>query len=483
MKLNSTVDIDIANRIDWNFTCNSTTQKAVDEEYTQLIQKIKRTLKPKDKDEKCLFSDKIKEMLKIRKELKSGNNFIEFTEYAKHVRKTLENEIRERKSKNIIDYIENNCRGLKNVMYLRKGMIELTDDFTKKIDTNEKVICNFYTELYKDDIKSIRNDKHKISDHSEFKPFLESEIDYVVAKSKNEKMTGTDGISNEMIKSLYKNQKFKVALLKRLNFYFMNKIIPKCWGTAILLLLPKKNNLNSIRNYRPLSILSHLFKLFTALINERLKRYIKYKVQDYQTRFRNDISTVDAIYTLKQIMLDSKEFNIRKRVFIFLDFMKCFDMIKREMLYQSMYDLNIDGHIISTVETIQKETKFVDIDNKYNIPIQRGVGQGDSMSPSLFLIIMEHIVREFASKLRKEKIKCFQINGNDTGVIAFADDTCLTGELKKDAQKILVLFEIIAKKHGLVLHPMKTELMCLDEVKIKSLDGAKIKQVQQFTYL
>uniref|UniRef100_A0A0N5BBZ6 Transposase n=1 Tax=Strongyloides papillosus TaxID=174720 RepID=A0A0N5BBZ6_STREA len=30
---------------------------------------------------------------------------------------------------------------------------------------------------------------------------------------------------------------------------------------------------------------------------------------------------------------------------------------------------------------------------------------------------------------------------------------------------------------------MKTELMCLDEVKIKSLDGTKIKQVQQFTYL
>uniref|UniRef100_A0A0K0F1V3 Reverse transcriptase domain-containing protein n=1 Tax=Strongyloides venezuelensis TaxID=75913 RepID=A0A0K0F1V3_STRVS len=91
------------------------------------------------------------------------------------------------------------------------------------------------------------------------------------------------------------------------------------------------------------------------------------------------MSTVDAIYTLKQIMLHTKEFNMRKRVFIFLDFMKCFDMIKREMLYQN-------------------------IDNKYNIPIQRGVGQGDSMSPSLFLIIMKHIIREFASRLRKEKI-------------------------------------------------------------------------------
>uniref|UniRef100_A0A0N5BZD0 Endo/exonuclease/phosphatase domain-containing protein n=1 Tax=Strongyloides papillosus TaxID=174720 RepID=A0A0N5BZD0_STREA len=52
MKLNGTVDIDVANKIDWNFTCNSTTQKAVDEESMQLIQKIKRTLKPKDKDEK-----------------------------------------------------------------------------------------------------------------------------------------------------------------------------------------------------------------------------------------------------------------------------------------------------------------------------------------------------------------------------------------------------------------------------------------------
>uniref|UniRef100_A0A0K0FV99 Reverse transcriptase domain-containing protein n=1 Tax=Strongyloides venezuelensis TaxID=75913 RepID=A0A0K0FV99_STRVS len=88
-----------------------------------------------------------------------------------------------------------------------------------------------------------------------------------------------------------------------------------------------------------------------------------------------------------------------------------------------------------------------------DIPIQRSVGQGDNMSTSFFLIIMERIVREFAN------------------------DTCLIGESEKDAQKMLVLFERIAKKHGLVLHSMKTKLMCLDEVKIKSLDGTKIKQV------
>uniref|UniRef100_A0A0K0FV98 Transposase n=1 Tax=Strongyloides venezuelensis TaxID=75913 RepID=A0A0K0FV98_STRVS len=83
-------------------------------------------------------------------------------------------------------------------------------------------------ELYKDDVKIIKNDKHNLSNHREFKPFLESKINYVVAKPK---MTGIDGISNKRIKSLYKNQKFKAALLKKLNF--MNKIIPKCWGTAI----------------------------------------------------------------------------------------------------------------------------------------------------------------------------------------------------------------------------------------------------------
>ena len=106
---------------------------------------------------------------------------------------------------------------------------------------------------------------------------MEDEILKTVKSLKNNKAPGIDDIINEQIK--YSIQSMMKIYLKFFNLIFNSGMVPESWTLGIIKPIYKnKGDPQHPENYRPISLLSCLGKLFTCIINNRLKNMLKKKI-------------------------------------------------------------------------------------------------------------------------------------------------------------------------------------------------------------
>ena len=120
---------------------------------------------------------------------------------------------------------------------------------------------------------------------------------------KNNKSCGIDNVLNEFLKHSPKS--YKKLLVKLFNVILKTGIIPKDWCISFISPIYKnKGKKDDPNNYRGISIISCLGKLFSALINERLTKFadINEIIGEEQAGFRAGYSTQDHIFTLHSII-------------------------------------------------------------------------------------------------------------------------------------------------------------------------------------
>ena len=118
-----------------------------------------------------------------------------------------------------------------------------------------------------------------------------------------EKACGKDKILNEFIKSTSSTMKFIYANL--FNRVLNSGNIPEAWTIGIITPIYKnKGDKGDFDNYRGITILSCLGKLFTSIINARLNKYANEinLINENQTGFRKKYSTLDHIFLLKMVL-------------------------------------------------------------------------------------------------------------------------------------------------------------------------------------
>ena len=102
-----------------------------------------------------------------------------------------------------------------------------------------------------------------------------------------------------------------------------------------------------MNNYRGITLLSCLSKLFTSVVNNRLETFCSNFniISDAQFGFRKGRSTIDAIYILMSLV--QKYVNENKRLYvIYVDMMKCFDTVYRNALWLKIYKAGIEGNYL-----------------------------------------------------------------------------------------------------------------------------------------
>ena len=150
-----------------------------------------------------------------------------------------------------------------------------------------------------------------------------------------------------------------------------------------------------------------------------------------------------------------------------------------------LQDINVDGKDLRIIRNMYwEQTATIKINNvlgEYH-PIKRGVRQGCVMSPELFSLYTEQIMRHI------ENMPGTQVNGHIINNLRYADDTALIANTEKDLQALLDIVVNESEKMGLSLNPNKTETMVISRsanvptcrIKIKHQE---IKQVHAFKYL
>ncbi|CAG5057586.1 unnamed protein product [Parnassius apollo] len=122
-----------------------------------------------------------------------------------------------------------------------------------------EVATEFYSKLY-DDV-DYTNTQYLPEDNEEtILPILETKVRKAILSQGNYKAPGDDGITNEILKACV--DYIIEAITNLFNNILTEEIIPQQWTSSTIILLHKKGDKAEINNYRPISLISNLYKVF-----------------------------------------------------------------------------------------------------------------------------------------------------------------------------------------------------------------------------
>lgn len=430
--------------------------------------------------------NKIKRLLEKRRKLKRvGKDRIEYVEICKILRKKLNEWLQQRKIEMIENAVEKG-KSLKEKEVPKNKIIILNDKEGNELrDKNEilKRIEEFYKELYAQLVEK-ESDWDIVSgseeEESEFKEILEDEVRWAIANTKEGKAGGKDGISVEMMKAGGKT--IIKELTKIFNMCITEKNIPQDWRTAKLVLLFKKGCRKDLKCYRPLSLLSSVYKIFSKILTNRLGYYLNDYLSVDQAGFRKNFSTLDHIQVLNLLVSKSEEYQF-SLFLTFIDYEKAFDLVSVEKVLRMLEVRRVDGRIVKIFREIYKTAKMeVNMDElSVQVDVCRGVRQGDVASPKLFIGLLELMMNEL-----NWEGKGLNINGRWLNQLEFADDIVVISKNKEEAQEMLNELGRVGKTYGLKVNTNKCRVMCIGNIDEKGkleLEGEEIEEEQHFIYL
>lgn len=203
------------------------------------------------------------------------------------------------------------------------------------------------------------------------------------------------GINAELIK--YGGNELCGELCDLFYIIVKHNDIPQSWRDSWLIPIHKKGDKNKPDNYRGITLMNSITKLFTSVILEKLRVY--YENREEQFGFRRNRSTTNAIYILSQIKEKAIEFNTPAYL-CFVDMKKVFDSIKIEDIVGILIENRVPNSLIKVIYEVNTKLKTrirTNIETSADINMNRGIRQGDSLSPYLFNMVMDKIIHEITS--------------------------------------------------------------------------------------
>lgn len=254
---------------------------------------------------------------------------------------------------------------------------------------------------------------------------------------------------------------------------------PRDWAKMVVTPIHKKGDKLVPANYRPISLLSVPGKIFSRILLERIKVITETTTRESQFGFRPGRGTVDAIFVVRQIMEKANEHRVPLHL-NFVDFKAAFDTVWRKALWRMMVAIGVDPKIVRLIEDLYDNTQCaVLIDGQLTdwFSVDIGVRQGCILSPTLFNIFLDFVMKELKS------LDPTMVLSDSLAIdIGYADDTTLISAVFEKLKLATNELEQACKKWGMKINSKKCKIMSPvdDEIRI---DGEALEHVEEFIFL
>lgn len=303
---------------------------------------------------------------------------------------------------------------------------------------------------------------------------------------KKGKAAGHDKINAEMLKNL--GRRGIELLTKIFNKAWDTAKVPEDWKIGIILPIFKKGDSRECSNYRGITLLSVVSKVYEHILEKRLRSVTEEQLEDAQSGFRKGRSVQDHIFSIKQ-MIEKNRIKNSEIYMAFLDIEKAFDRVLQKAIWKNLTQRNVSPKLIKGIQSLYNNNKsYIRKDNLQSTAfgITEGLRQGGVMSPTLFILIMDDIIKTTANKTKKVHIGFNKLSPVNVSVCAFADDLMICAAKEKDLQENLQIWEEELAKRNLKINISKTKVMVISKENKNTnieINQSKIEQVDVFKYL
>ena len=285
------------------------------------------------------------------------------------------------------------------------------------------------------------------------------------------KATGLDGIPSRFVRD--SATVIACHLTHVINLSIIQGVVPDDLKSARVVPLFKKNDKTEVGNYRPVSILSIISKVFERVVYDQVESYLDQKklLYKFQSGFRSRFSTDTCLIHLTDFI----KFQMDKGHYVgmvLLDLQKPFDTVDHNILLMKLEAIGLNEDVIkwfrSYLTRLTDHQQLVDVSGTLSssAEIKCGVPQGSILGPLLFLINVNDMSGVVNNKL-----------------LLYADDSAIlvadkhTSNIEKLLKKELEMVSDWLIDNKLSLHLGKTESILFGS-KIK-LKAVKLKYLMQ----
>ena len=319
----------------------------------------------------------------------------------------------------------------------------------------------------------------RIGGKDEENPITMEEFKRAVSRMKNGKSPGDDGLPVEGLKAGGATAANK--LLKIFKAAYKAEMVPLDWQKGVISPILKKGEKTVCDNHRGITLLSHAGKIYTRILEMRLRDCVEDVLDDCQFGFRPGRSTTDAVFTVKMMLDKCWEWGFDKYA-LFIDLQKAFDRVNRSLLWRILQEdhYNVPAKLVRVIRSIYSQCVIKVRTQKIEsaeFNIESGVRQGDVLSPLLFIIFMDKCIRDV------------RIGENGEETLLYADDVVVMANSRTDVQDVAKRWWHAMNENGMKINTQKgkTEVLVISRNNRHTCDVLigqdKVHQVANYTYL
>ena len=301
-------------------------------------------------------------------------------------------------------------------------------------------------------------------------PISPGEVDDGINKLDKEKAAGIDGVPPGILKLLPDEWILVITFLFNLVFSGM---YPNQWSISKIFNIYKKGCSLNPSNYRGISILVALAKLYDYVLTKRLTTWYKPKIE--QAGSQKGRGCEEQILTLR-LLIDIARKTKQTLYIAFIDYVKAYDKVNRNKLLQILDSKGCGSRFLSAIASTL--TNSSGVIGSESFQATAGVRQGASLSCSLFILYVESTIEAVSSSGPDGWL------GNLHSLLLMDDTAVLATSRESMLRKLTALKACTDNLHG-EIHPNKSAYFTVNTNDTSDfiLDNVTIAYCNEYTYL
>ena len=255
----------------------------------------------------------------------------------------------------------------------------------------------------------------------------EAEIQKAVFDIGSDRASRPDGITAAFYQQFWPD--VKNAVITEIQRFFQEGIMRDSMNHTNICLIPKKNVSTSMADFRPIALCNVSYKIISKILVDRLKQHLPFIVSENQAAFIGGRNIMDNVIIAHEMLHSLKKRKLWATSYMTVktDITKAYDRLEWAFLRETMQSMGFDSVWINWVMQCVESVSFsvlVNASPRGMIKPERGIRQGDPLSPYLFILCAEVLSNLLTKAEESNKLKGMKISttGPSINHLLFADD-------------------------------------------------------------